>query len=134
MFSKTFEKVTQERDDSEHSVRQKDTTIFELESQISRLDADLKRIHAENDEAQRKQLEADVKHQMLVNHHREELAEVANNNIQLASLQKELEIAKKQAEKSKALADSNIRQVKKKNKELNEYLAQVGFSVYFHLC
>merc|ERR1712019_244441 len=36
--------VTQERDDSEHSVRQKDTTIFELESQVSRLDADLKRV------------------------------------------------------------------------------------------
>ena len=35
-------------------------------------------------------------------------------------------ISKKQAEKSKALADSNIRQVKKKNKELNEYLAQVA--------
>lgn len=119
----TQHKVTQERDDTEHSIRQRDTTIFELESHISRLEADISRTRDEIDAYQRKQIESDVKYQTLVNHHRED---AERDNGQVASLQKELEIAKKQADKSKALADSNIRQVKKKNKELNEYLAQVA--------
>ena len=114
--------ANKDREESEHSNRMKDTTIFELESKVSRLQSEISRLKSENDENRRKLLESDVRYQTLVNHHKEELATAQDRS----DLIKENERLKIQAEKSKALADQNIRQVKKKNKELNEYLAQVG--------
>ena len=114
--------ANKDREESEHANRMKDTTIFELESKVSRLQSEISQLKAENDENQRKLLESDVQYQTLVNHHQKELANARDHS----DLIKENERLKIQAEKSKSLADQNIRQVKKKNKELNEYLAQVG--------
>ena len=116
------QQANKDREESEHSNRMKDTKIFDLESKVSRLQSELSRLKAENDEQKQKLLQSDVQYQTLVNHHQEELAKAGDHS----DLLKENERLKIQAEKSKSLADQNIRQVKKKNKELNEYLAQVG--------